>query len=188
MRTRTRPPRWALFVSGRGSNMTAFLDQEDLPVALVVSSRKNAWALQRAKRRGLPVFVMGKGADCWQELLAELKKRRVEAIFLLGFMRIVPLEFLEQFWGPVLNLHPSLLPRHPGLGSIEAAYKAREEVGVTIHRVNEQVDAGEILRQEAAVSAQEAGTLSLQEVEYKVHRKEHQLVRKVAAGWKHYLT
>ncbi len=178
-----KPPRWAIFVSGRGSNLAAFLDEESAQVALVVSSKKSAWAVKRARLRGIPVHIH-RAQDSWPDLLKVLERFGVTAIFLLGFMRIVPLEFLDGFKGPVINLHPSLLPRHPGLGSIEAAYRAGEDIGVTVHRVNEQVDAGEILRQESAVSGSELGRLTLNEAEYLVHRKEHELVRRVAADGK----
>jgi phosphoribosylglycinamide formyltransferase-1 len=178
-----RPLRWAIFVSGRGSNLETFLECEEVDAVLVVSNRKKARALQRARWHGVSTHVMEKGST-WDDLLGILKTYRVDAVFLLGFMKIIPPEFLNSFWGPVLNLHPSLLPKYPGLNSIQAAYEQGDDIGVTVHFVNEEVDGGEILYQSIAVSADQVSSLTLEEAEYAVHRCEHNLVRKVAREWK----
>lgn len=87
--------RWALFISGQGSNMSALLDQKwDLDIALVVSSSSQAQGLSRARRSGIPTMTLDAKID-WQKLTSELQRLKVTHLFLLGFMKIVPAAFLK---------------------------------------------------------------------------------------------
>src|SRR5699024_1230108 len=82
-----------------------------------------------------------------EEILKKVKN--LDFIFLAGYMRILTGDFLENFAGKVINIHPSLLPKYKGIESIKRAYENREEyIGVTIHYVNEEIDGGEILAQD----------------------------------------
>ncbi len=170
--------RWALFISGQGSNMSALLDQKwDLDIALVVSSSLKAQGLKRAQRSGIPTIVLHAKID-WQKLAAELQRLRVTHIFLLGFMKIVPPEFLKTWAGVILNVHPSLLPHYPGLKSIERAYHDGADMGITVHHVNEQVDAGHVVLQKTVVPGRLVKNLSFESAEQKMHQAEYALVRR----------
>ncbi len=87
--------RWALFISGQGSNMSALLDQSwDLDIACVVSSSAKAPGVARARRQGVPTLVLDSKIH-WQKVCADLQRFQVTHIFLLGFLKIVPPEFLQ---------------------------------------------------------------------------------------------
>ena len=170
---RMRRSKWAIFVSGTGSNLSALLETRDrIDIALVVSSRNDALALVRARRAGVATLILPKKID-WPALLDELNRREITHIFLAGFMRIVPAEFLEDFSGKVFNIHPSILPSYPGLNSLERAYEDRAELGCTVHEVVPEVDAGPIRLQAKVVRSQ-----SLSRTELSLHIAEHRLVRK----------
>jgi phosphoribosylglycinamide formyltransferase-1 len=139
--------RWAVFVSGTGSNLQALLEShnENLPV-LVVSSSPLAPALGKARRSGVKTWVLPKPFD-WMKLKRDLKEKRIFNIFLLGFMKILPQEFVEDRDFTILNLHPSLLPNYPGLRAFERAYEDRSPLGASLHKVVTEVDAGQIIKQ-----------------------------------------
>src|SRR5688500_7867576 len=100
--------RIAIFISGRGSNMQALLDlPANVRCVLVVSSKANAPGLLRARRQGIPTLVLDKKID-YEALHLELLKRKIERIFLAGFMKVVPASFIEKWQGKIVNLHPSL--------------------------------------------------------------------------------
>ena len=168
--------RWAVFISGRGSNLSALLDIRDTyPIGLVVSSRAKAPGLEFAKKASVPTFVLGEVPN-WSELYGQLDQAGITHIFLAGFLKILPDEFLRLWKKPMLNLHPSLLPAYPGLKSIERAYKDNAAIGVTIHQVVAEVDSGDTLLQEELFPEGEAQRYSLEEVRSVVHKKEHEMV------------
>lgn len=134
--------RWALFLSGRGSTAQALMDQSgDLDIRLIVTSRKKAGGVPRARRSGLPVFFFSKDSS-WEDLHRELVNRRIEAIFLVGFMRLLPGEFVEKWAHRMWNVHPSLLPAFPGAHAMEKSFQEKAPMGVTIHEVTAEMDAG----------------------------------------------
>lgn len=168
--------RWAVFVSGLGSNLAALLEIRDkYPMALVVSSKESAYAVTRAREAQVPVQILPTPID-WAQVLKHLEEAQITHIFLAGFMKVLPQNFLQNWDKPILNLHPSLLPDYPGLKSIERAYNDRADIGVTIHHVTEAVDDGEILLQEKVFDGEQAQSLSLEEVTKSVHQVEHRLV------------
>lgn len=143
------PERWCLMISGRGSNLQAVLEnQENHHIALVVSNRKKAIGLKKARRSGVQVMTWNFQDQDFNGLLSELKRRKIHRIFLLGFMKILPPSFIEDFRGVILNVHPSLLPLYPGKDSFERSFhdllNQNGVLGATVHEVNEDVDAGEI--------------------------------------------
>ena len=170
--------KWALFFSGRGSNLEAVLkvySKQWTSAPYLVTNNSRAGGLNVAQTYNLEVHLMNRPYD-YKALSKCLKKEQVERIFLLGYMSIVPSEFIEDWEGGFYNLHPSLLPSFHGLKSIERAYNEKAAIGVTIHRVIPQVDAGEILVQSEVFSAGTYDHLSLEEVTSMVHSKEHQMV------------
>lgn len=150
--------RCAVLASGRGSNLEALLHahrQGELPVefALVVTDRPGAPAVVRAKSYGLPTLELsptevGGVRGFFARLQSELAVRQTELVILAGFMRILPEEFVAQYHGRIINIHPSLLPAFPGLNAQRQAleYGVRYS-GCTVHFVDAGVDTGPIIDQ-----------------------------------------
>ncbi|WP_347241874.1 phosphoribosylglycinamide formyltransferase [Thermus sp.] len=150
-----RPARMAVFASGRGTNLEALLEAfpQGHPlgeVVLVVSDNPGAFALERARRRGVEAQALPwRGRRAFEEeALGLLEERRVDLVLLAGFMRLLSPRFVEPWYGRLLNLHPSLLPDYPGLRVHERVLAAGErETGSTVHFVDQGVDTGPILLQ-----------------------------------------
>lgn len=170
--------RWAVFLSGRGSNASAFFEMmSEIDVGLCVSSKKSALGIARARREGIPVLVLEKDPD-WKELDLELRRRGITHIFLLGFMKILPADFVELWAGKILNLHPSLLPAFPGKDSIEESFQAGAAMGVTVHQVTAEMDAGpRILQFQTRQAADEKHPVNLEKAQMEISRTEQRLVR-----------
>lgn len=135
--------KWLIMISGKGSNLQNVLEYpEDLQVQWVVSSRKKAPGIRKARRFGCHVEVLPAGELQSSTLEIVFKKRKFGQTFLLGFMRILPAEFLQKPWAKIFNLHPSLLPLFPGKDAFERSIRENAPLGVTIHEVNERVDEG----------------------------------------------
>ncbi|MFL6373142.1 MAG: phosphoribosylglycinamide formyltransferase [Pyrinomonadaceae bacterium] len=148
----------AILISGRGSNMVALVDATqsgEIPsaeVAVVISDKADAPGLEKARERGVETLVIERRGRTREEhdaeIVAELKKREVDLICLAGYMRLLSPSFVLAFPNCILNIHPSLLPAYPGLSVHERVLAAGEAVsGCTVHYVNENLDAGEIILQ-----------------------------------------
>ena len=153
--------RVAILISGRGSNMAALIEAAkagDFPaeIAVVISNRAEAAGLDRAKSSGIATEVIeskpfGKDRAAFEKVLEEtLVRHRIELICLGGFMRLFTAEFVQRWYGRMLNIHPSLLPSFPGLDPHGQALKAGAKIsGATVHFVIPQTDAGPIVMQGA---------------------------------------
>jgi phosphoribosylglycinamide formyltransferase 1 len=148
----------ALFASGSGTNaeriISHFRSHPAVQVNLVLSNRPDAFVLERAKNHGIPSAVFGRQQFYESDdVLNILKKNNITFIVLAGFLWLVPQNILETYPGRILNIHPALLPKYGGKGMYgmkvhEAVLLAGEtESGITIHRVNEKYDAGDIVFQ-----------------------------------------
>ncbi|MDR0658970.1 MAG: phosphoribosylglycinamide formyltransferase [Mediterranea sp.] len=149
----------AIFASGSGSNagniIRYFRDSETISVRLVVSNRSKAFVLERAGILRVPseVFLREEWESGGANVLAVLKKYDIDFIVLAGFLARVPDAVLQAYPNKIINIHPSLLPKHGGKGMYghhvhEAVVAAAEtETGITIHYVNECYDEGEVIRQ-----------------------------------------
>lgn len=173
----------AVFCSGQGTNLQAILNairagRLRARVGLVLSDQPNANALERARQAGIETcYVDPKAystrADYERDLIALLNARGVELICLAGFMRIVSPVLIRRFRNRILNVHPALLPAFPGAHAIRDALAWGVKVtGVTVHFVDEQVDHGPIILQEAVPirSGDTERTLLA-----RVHKLEHRL-------------
>jgi phosphoribosylglycinamide formyltransferase 1 len=191
----------AVLISGEGSNLQALLDSvhgrqatpsPDAPtieIVGVVSSRAEARGLERAEAAGVEtaVFSLADEPDRArrdEELAAWLEQRGVELVVLAGFMELLTPAFIRRFSGRIVNVHPALLPAFPGLGAIEQALEHGVKVaGVTVHFVDEGVDSGPIVLQEAFELPYHRDIAT---VEGHFHDVEHRLlpraVRLIAAG------
>ena len=150
--------RIGILISGRGSNMVALVDGvksgeiPDSEVAVVISDKADAAGLEKARERGVETTVIERRGRSREqhdaEIVAELKKRDVGLVCLAGYMRLLSPSFVAAFPNRILNIHPSLLPAYPGLNIHERGLAAGEKVsGCTVHYVNEDLDAGEIILQ-----------------------------------------
>ena len=153
--------RVAILISGRGSNMAALIEAakaSDFPaeIAVVISNRAEAGGLDRAKASGVATEIIeskpfGKDRAAFEKVLEEkLAQHRIELICLGGFMRLFTAEFVQRWYGRMLNIHPSLLPSFPGLDPHGQALKAGVKIsGATVHFVIPETDAGPIVMQGA---------------------------------------
>lgn len=184
--------RWAVFISGRGSNAEAFFENSfENNVVLCVSSKAVAYGLVRAKRNGIASLILDKKID-WSKLDLELRRRNVTHIMLLGFMRLLPEGFVQLWRGKIWNLHPSLLPAFPGKDAIENSYQAKANMGVTVHEVIAEMDAGKKCFQYQTLNHQEylqkgsMGEVDLAEAKRRISVAEQRLVRECGSvfSWK----
>ena len=171
----------AVFISGGGTDLQSLIDsvhEKSGVICLVVSSRGDAYGLERAKRKGIETMVLPKG-DYDSALLEELKKREVEWIVLAGFLKILTPAFIRHFPRHIVNIHPSLIPAFSGPGFYgmrvhEAVYRAGVKwSGATVHFVSEVVDGGAILLQEVVPVLEADGP---EEIAGKVLEVEHRIL------------
>lgn len=151
--------RLAILISGRGTNMDAILDactQHDYPAdpVLVLSNRPEADGLALAANRGIHTHAIdhksfGKDRERFERAIDEaLREAEVGLIALAGFMRILTPWFVTRWPGRMINIHPSLLPKYPGLNTHQRALDAGDkEHGCSVHWVSEGVDAGQVIGQ-----------------------------------------
>ena len=178
-----------VMVSGSGTNLQAIIDAqaEGLPieVAHVVSSRPDAYGIERAKNAGIPVLVMNQqmyaDARAADEMIADtLKASGVEYVVMAGYMRMVTGVLLDAFPNRIINLHPALLPSFVGAHAIQDAFDAGVKVtGVTVNFANDEYDKGPIIAQRA-VPVRETDTVD--DLEERIHEVEHEMYPQVL-GW-----
>jgi phosphoribosylglycinamide formyltransferase-1 len=176
------PKRVAILISGRGSNMRALVEKaQDYEIALVASNKPQAEGVEWARERGLPTWTLdskGMGKEEYDRLLsAALEEREVGTIALAGFMRILSPWFVDEWRGRIVNIHPSLLPKHRGLDTHVRAIQAGDCVsGCSVHVVTEELDAGDVLGQaEVAIEANDTP----ESLEQRVLAAEHELYPEV---------
>lgn len=183
----TQPLKIGVLLSGSGTNLQAIIDEvrdAALPVDIVkvVSSRPDAYGIERAKQAGIPVVVLNRqiytdpqAAD--QMIVDELRAAGAEYVVMAGYMRKLTPVVLDAFPDRVLNLHPALLPSFKGAHAIQDAFDAGVKVtGVTVHFANEAYDKGPIVAQEP-VRVEEGWTVD--ELEAAIHAVEHVLYPRV---------
>lgn len=175
-----------VLLSGSGTNLQAIIDAiaGGLPtdIVLVVSSRPDAYGIERARAAGIPTLVMNRekyadvlAADA--QIVEALQEAGAEYVVMAGYMRKVTSVMLDAFPNRVLNLHPALLPSFKGAHAIADAFNAGVKVtGVTVHFANVDYDKGPIVAQRA-VSVAENDTLDT--LEAKIHDVEHVLYPEV---------
>ncbi len=183
--------RVAILVSGRGSNMAALIYASRDPdcayeVALVTGDRPDANGLAVAEAEGVPVLRLPAPTakdkkQFFEALERALQEADVDLVALAGFMRIVPGDFVRRWEGKMTNIHPSLLPRHKGLGTHEAVLAAGETVtGATVHLVTSELDSGDILGQVHVAVREDDSPTTLAE---RVLIAEHQLYPQVLSRY-----
>ena len=172
-----------VLVSGSGTNLQAFIDaiaagELDAEIVLVVSSRPDAYGIERAKAANIPVLVLNKSVYADPEaadarIAAALREAGAEYVFMAGYMRMVTPVMLDAFPNRVVNLHPALLPSFKGAHGIQDAFDAGVKyTGVTVHFANAEYDKGPIIAQEP-VAVLESDTVET--LEERIHAVEHRL-------------
>lgn len=183
-----------VLLSGSGTNLQAIIDAigtGELPVRIVhvVSSRPDAYGIERARAADLPVTVLDRSIYADPEaadrlIVEKMRAAGAEYLVMAGYMRKLTPVVLEAFPDRVLNLHPALLPSFKGAHAIQDAFDAGVKVtGVTVHLANEDYDKGPIVAQRAVVVEEDDTLDSLEE---RIHGVEHELypavLRELAEG------
>jgi phosphoribosylglycinamide formyltransferase-1 len=186
--------RIGVLASGRGSNLQALLDacgegRIDGEVAVVLSDKADAYALERARKAGVAAIFCDPatygGRNAYNMALAEtLKARAIDLVCLAGYMRIVRKPLLEAYPGRMLNIHPSLLPAFPGLDAqAQALAHGVKVAGCTVHFVTEGMDEGPIVLQAAVPVLEDDTVASLSErILVEEHRIYPEAVQLFATG------
>ncbi|MCG2789648.1 MAG: phosphoribosylglycinamide formyltransferase [Actinomycetia bacterium] len=175
--------RIAILASGFGSNLQAIIDQAqniDIngEIVLVFSNNENAYALERAKKYGIKSVSFNPGQfesrqQYDKELLVLLKNEKIDLIVMAGYLLLVGQEIIKEFSNRIINVHPALLPSFKGIHGIKDAFDYGVKVtGVTVHFVEEDLDAGPIISQEAVIITEDDTQETLEE---KIHKIEHKI-------------
>lgn len=149
-----------ILISGRGSNMVALAEAvqngtiPNSEVAVVISDKKKAQGLEKARERGIETLVITRNGRTREEhdaeIIAALQKRGVELVCLAGYMRLLSPDFVRAFPNKIVNIHPSLLPSFKGLNAQKQAFEYGVKItGCTVHFVDEELDHGAIILQKA---------------------------------------
>ena len=176
-----------VLISGNGSNLQAIIDEIQAGklkahIGAVISDQPDAHGLTRAKKSSIPTHIVErmnfKNRDDFDRALQSIiDDHQPKLIVLAGFMRVLGRDFVRHYEGRLINIHPSLLPKYPGLNTHQRVLDAHEkEHGVTIHYVTEDVDAGPIIAQ-ASIPVRHNDTAKA--LEARIHKVEHRLYPEV---------
>ncbi|WP_163936098.1 phosphoribosylglycinamide formyltransferase [Paraferrimonas sp. SM1919] len=175
--------RLVVLISGNGSNLQAIIDSscnDDVAgrIVGVISNRADAYGLERAKSDeidaiSLPAIADETRSDYDKRLAAEIDKLNPDLIILAGFMRILTPEFVAKYQGKMINIHPSLLPKYPGLNTHARAIENNDDThGASVHFVTAEVDGGPVILQGKVPVFADDDIATLQE---RVHDQEHRI-------------
>ena len=145
----------AVFISGTGSNLNSLikfskLKESPITIDIIISNNSKSEGLNFGKIYKIKkkIFNFKKNASSEKKILIELQKNKINLICLAGFMKILSKNFINNFNGKILNIHPSLLPKYKGLNTHEKAIKNKDNYsGCTVHFVNSKLDSGKIINQ-----------------------------------------
>jgi len=145
----------AVFISGTGSNLNSLikfskLKKSPITINIIISNNSKSKGLNFGKIYKIKkkIFNFKKNTSSEKEILIELQKNKINLICLAGFMKILSKNFINNFNGKILNIHPSLLPKYKGLNTHEKAIKNKDNYsGCTVHFVNSKLDSGKIINQ-----------------------------------------
>ncbi len=178
--------RLAVFASGRGSNFVAIakaMSGTRHRIEFLLCDVTGAAVLDRARELNVPTFAVSYAGEkreaVEKKMVRHLERRQVDIVALAGFMKLLTPWFLDAFKGPVVNVHPSLLPKYPGTRGIEESYRSGDsELGITIFRVDAGLDTGPVILQKSFVRKEGE---SVDEVEARIHALEHEWYPRVLA-------
>lgn len=172
-----------VLASGRGTNLQAIIDASlkreiEAEVSVVISDKRDAYALKRAEEHSIPAIFINREnfsskEEYEREIVKNLQKHEVDLVILAGYMRVVGKEFVKEYKGRMMNIHPALLPSFPGLEAWEQAHNYGVKVsGVTVHFVEEGVDTGPIILQRAVEVKEDDTPDSLLQ---RIHQEEYKI-------------
>ncbi len=169
----------AVFISGRGSNLKSLIKYSKtkkslIKIVLVISNSSNAKGLEYAKKLKISnIFIKYINKRKFENKSLELlKKNNIDLICLAGFMKILSGVFIKDFNKPILNIHPSLLPKYKGLNTHYRAIKNKDKYsGATVHFVNQKLDSGKIILQERVRIFKRDNEKSLEKKVLKIEHK-----------------
>ena len=177
-----------VLISGNGSNLQAIIDA-GIPIAGVISNKPDAYGLVRAEQARIPTVIVNHKDhptrdDFDRELMTAIDAFQPDLIVLAGFMRILTPEFVRHYYGKLINIHPSLLPKYKGLDTHQRALADKEsEHGVSVHFVTEDLDGGPIIAQAKLTVLPDDTETSL---EKRIHQIEHKLyphvIKQISGG------
>lgn len=181
-----------VLISGSGSNLQAIIDatkntQATIPplnvdIQAVISNRDNAYGLVRAQQAGIPTHVIKHGDFASREAFDQALQQQIDQyqpklVVLAGFMRFLTEDFVRHYLGALINIHPSLLPKYPGLNTHQQVLAAGDcEHGVTIHFVTPELDGGPTIAQARLLVNPDDNNESLKQ---RIHALEHELYPEV---------
>ena len=177
----------AILLSGNGSNLQAIIDNIKIgelkaDIKIVISNKKEAFGLKRAEENGIKNFFVDhkkfESREAFDEKLSKIiKKENVDLVVLAGFMRILGSGFIRNFQSKIINIHPSLLPKYPGLNTHKKVLENKDsEHGVTVHLVDEGLDSGPII---GFIKLKIFDTESEKDLESRIHSLEHYIYPKI---------
>jgi phosphoribosylglycinamide formyltransferase-1 len=180
--------RLAVFASGTGSNFVAIARSLQAAkkhgIEFLLCDVEGAPVLKRAEELGIPTFPVSYAGQLREavekKVVRHLERRGVDLVALAGFMKLLTPWFIDAFKGPIINLHPSLLPKYPGTHAIEESFRSGDsELGITVMRIDAGVDTGPVLLQK---SFTREATESREHVEARIHALEHEWFPTVLLG------
>lgn len=178
----------AVLASGRGSNLQSIIDKlhskKDINIEIrcVISDNKDAYALKRAQKVNIPLYLVDKTLynnrkDQEQTIKTIIDDYNIDLIVLAGYMKVLSSDFVDYYKNKIINIHPSLLPSFPGLDAQKQAVDYGVKIsGCTVHFVDKGVDSGPIIKQKAVTVNQNDTSDSLSK---KILKKEHKLLPEV---------
>ena len=145
----------SIFISGRGSNLLSLIKyskikNSKIKINLIISNNKFSKGLEFAKKNKIKYHIVNysKKKQAELKILRYLRKNKIDLICLAGFMKILSSDFIKKFKNPILNIHPSILPRYKGLNTHIKAIKNKDKFsGATVHLVTPKLDSGKIILQ-----------------------------------------
>ena len=145
----------SVFISGRGSNLRSLIKyskikKSKIKINLIISNNKFSKGLEFAKKNNIKNYIIdySKKKQAEHKILEYLRKNKIDLICLAGFMKILSATFIKKFKNPILNIHPSLLPRYKGLNTHRRAIENKDKFsGATVHLVTPKLDSGKIILQ-----------------------------------------
>ena len=172
-----------VLISGSGSNLQAIIDKckskyIQAEIICVISNNPAAFGLERAKSAGIKTLIINhkeyQSRDLFdKDLYKILKDQNTDLIVLAGFMRILTEKITKNFYGKIINIHPSLLPKYPGLNTHQQVIDNKDVIhGITIHYVSSELDGGPIIAQGELMTSQNDDIDNLIE---RIHKLEHEL-------------
>ena len=181
-----------VLISGNGTNLQALINdapKSGFTIDLVISNKADAYGLKRAKKHQIPCKILESQLFNSQEdfdhaLTVILDEKNPQLIVLAGFMRILGKKFVRHFHGRIVNIHPSLLPKYPGINTYQRALDAEDRThGATVHFVTEELDGGPIIAQQSVEISPYETTETLAEKTLKIeHALYPEVVNLFASG------